>query len=177
MWILGLKGLNSYLFKRSECDRQRKACTGTQNNWLGIKCRKKPTWWRPKQRQKRGLESVFLNKDLNRFSRVLLILQLLTARSIWVLQNSLSGTLLNILWMCCYIFVQLIVFHKSFDKTLQFFESKYLLVLQFLCFNLHIFEYNLLSVFSTRFPSLPCNTVSNLYPKMIDTALCLDWHG
>lgn len=51
---------NSYLFKRSECDRQRKACAGTQNNWLGIKCRKKSTWWRPKQRQKKEVEKVFL---------------------------------------------------------------------------------------------------------------------
>ena len=119
----------------------------------------------------------FLSKNLNRFSRVLLILQLLTARSIWLLQKQLVRYTtvhpVNVLLHFC----PTNCVPRSFDKTLQFFGSKYLLVLQFLCFNLHILEYNLLCVFSTRFPSLPCNTVGNLYPKMINAALCLDWHG
>ena len=56
-------------------------------------------------------------------------------------------------------------------------KTKSLLVLELLGFDLHILEHNLLSVFSTRLPSLPCHTVSNFYSKVINATLCLNWHG
>lgn len=55
--------------------------------------------------------------------------------------------------------------------------EQFLLVLQFLSLDLYILQHNLLSIFSTRLPALPCYTIRHLYPKAIDTALCLNWHG
>ena len=54
---------------------------------------------------------------------------------------------------------------------------QFLLVLQFLSLDLYILQHNLLCIFSTRLPALPCYTIRHLYPKPIDTALCLNWHG
>lgn len=55
--------------------------------------------------------------------------------------------------------------------------EQFLLVLQFLSLDLYILQHNLLCIFSTRLPALPCYTIRHLYPKPIDTALCLNWHG
>ena len=90
-------------------------------------------------------------------------------------KNNLSGTLLYILWMCCYIFVQLIVFHDPLTKHCSFLEANTYLYCSF-CVLICTFLSTICCVYSPP-GSHPCHVTlsATSMPKWL-TLPCV-WTG